>query len=175
MGLSLMNMLTHLRQVYISHILHVIENSFFCTTQVLSQYRLCRAPHACLTYLMLQRQPSYLNGRKLDTTNFKHLIFSMSVFTLYCTANIFVPMILYDFCLLPAQFCHIIVYIRKVKSCVHWLISKSYEYANCSMSSWYSLYTDRTENITSRSSSIVSCICCLAMALVLLRAYEALA
>jgi hypothetical protein len=28
-------------------------------------------------------------------------------------------MILYDFCLLPAQFCYIIVYIRKVESRVH--------------------------------------------------------
>jgi hypothetical protein len=34
--------------------------------QVLCQYRLCKADHAYLTYLMLQRQFSHLNGRKLD-------------------------------------------------------------------------------------------------------------
>jgi hypothetical protein len=34
--------------------------------QVFCQYRLCKANHVYLTYLMLQRQPSHLNGRKLD-------------------------------------------------------------------------------------------------------------
>jgi hypothetical protein len=34
-------------------------------TQVPCQYRLRRADHAYLTYFMLQRQPSYLNGSKL--------------------------------------------------------------------------------------------------------------
>jgi hypothetical protein len=33
--------------------------------QVLCQSRLCKADHVCLTYLMLQRQLSHLNGRKL--------------------------------------------------------------------------------------------------------------
>jgi hypothetical protein len=33
--------------------------------QVLSQYGLCRAAHVYLTYLMLQRQLSHLNGSKL--------------------------------------------------------------------------------------------------------------
>jgi hypothetical protein len=42
---------------------------------------------------------SYLN------TKFKPLIFSMSGFALSCTANMFILMILYDFCLLPAQVC----------------------------------------------------------------------
>jgi hypothetical protein len=40
----------------------------------------------------------------------------MSGFTLPYNANIVILMILYDFCLLPAQLCYIIVYIRKVKS-----------------------------------------------------------
>jgi hypothetical protein len=35
-------------------------------TQVLCQYRLCETDHAYLTYLMLQRQLSHLNGRKLE-------------------------------------------------------------------------------------------------------------
>jgi hypothetical protein len=34
--------------------------------QVLCQSRLCKADHDHLTYLMLQRQLSHLNGRKLD-------------------------------------------------------------------------------------------------------------
>jgi hypothetical protein len=45
----------------------------------------------------------------LTTDKFKPLIFSMSGFTLSYTANVFVLMILYDFSLLPAQFCYIIV------------------------------------------------------------------
>jgi hypothetical protein len=39
---------------------------FLHYTQVLCQYRLYGADHAYLTYLMLQRQLSHLNGRKLD-------------------------------------------------------------------------------------------------------------
>jgi hypothetical protein len=35
-------------------------------TQVLCQCRLCKADHAYLTYLMLQRQLSHMNGLKLD-------------------------------------------------------------------------------------------------------------
>jgi hypothetical protein len=54
------------RQMYVSHICHVNENSSFCTTQVLCQYRLYRANRAYLTYLMLQRHICHLNGRKLD-------------------------------------------------------------------------------------------------------------
>jgi hypothetical protein len=42
----------------------------------------------------------------------------MSGFTLPYTANLFILMILHDFCLLPAQFCYIIVCIRKIESCV---------------------------------------------------------
>jgi hypothetical protein len=34
--------------------------------QVLCQPRICKADHAYLTYLTLQRQLSHLNGRKLD-------------------------------------------------------------------------------------------------------------
>jgi hypothetical protein len=80
--------------------------------QTFCQYRLCKADHAYLTYLMLQRQVSHLNGHKLDHAKFEHLIFSMSGIALSCTANMFILMILYDFWLLPT----IIVYIRKVES-----------------------------------------------------------
>jgi hypothetical protein len=47
----------------------------------------------------------------LTTAKLKPHIFSMSY-----TANMFILMILYDFCFLPSQFCYIIVYIRKVES-----------------------------------------------------------
>jgi hypothetical protein len=40
----------------------------------------------------------------------------VSSFTLSYTANMFIHIILYDFCFFPAQFCHIIVYMRKVES-----------------------------------------------------------
>jgi hypothetical protein len=53
-------------QVFISHTYHVTENSSFLHyIQFLCQYRLHRADHAYLTYLMLQRQASQ-NGLKLD-------------------------------------------------------------------------------------------------------------
>jgi hypothetical protein len=51
---------------------------------------------------------------RLTTAEFKSLIFSVSGFSLSYTTNMLILMILYDFCLLPAQFCYIIVYIRKV-------------------------------------------------------------
>jgi hypothetical protein len=54
----------------------------------------------------------------------------MSDFALSYIANIFILMILYDFCLLPSQFCYTIVYIRKVENrvqiadrCAPWKIS----------------------------------------------------
>jgi hypothetical protein len=53
------------RQVYIFSCSMLLKNSCFYT-EVLCQYRLCRADHAYLTYLMLRRQPSHLNSRKLD-------------------------------------------------------------------------------------------------------------
>jgi hypothetical protein len=53
----------------------------------------------------------------------------MSGVTLSYIANMFIFMILYDFCLSPAHFCHIIVSIPKVESyvqvvnrCVPWKI-----------------------------------------------------
>jgi hypothetical protein len=44
----------------------LMKMSFFCTTHVLCQYRLYRVDHAYITYLMLQRQFSHLNGRRLE-------------------------------------------------------------------------------------------------------------
>jgi hypothetical protein len=54
----------------------------------------------------------------LTTVKFRPLRFSLSVFALSYAANMLILMILYDFCLLTALFCYIIVYIWKVESCV---------------------------------------------------------
>jgi hypothetical protein len=59
---------------------------------------------------------------------FKPLIFSVSGFTLSYTTNMFILMILYDFCLLPAEFCCIIIYIQKVESCVHLCTLESFQW-----------------------------------------------
>jgi hypothetical protein len=52
----------------------------------------------------------------LVIAKFKLLIFSVSSFTLFYTAHMFILMILYDFCFLPAQVYYTIVYIWKVES-----------------------------------------------------------
>jgi hypothetical protein len=57
-------------QVYVSHIQHVMENSSCCTiykSSVSTDFAKQIMPILLyLTYLMLQRQLSHLNGRKLD-------------------------------------------------------------------------------------------------------------
>jgi hypothetical protein len=61
--------LIHLSHRFISALKSAAQKSFDCClshTQVLCQYRLCKADHAYHVYLMLQRQLSNLNGRKLD-------------------------------------------------------------------------------------------------------------
>jgi hypothetical protein len=50
------------------------------------------------------------------TAKFKPLILSMSSFALSYTAKMFILMTLYDFCLLPAQFWYIIIYVGKADS-----------------------------------------------------------
>jgi hypothetical protein len=63
---------------------------------------------------MLQRLSSHLVTAKL-----KHLIFSVSGFTLSEIANIYIFMILYGLCLLPAQFWYAIINIQYLESRVH--------------------------------------------------------
>jgi hypothetical protein len=74
------------------------------------------------------------------TTKFKPLIFYMSGFALSYTANMFILMILYDFCLFPATFCLIIVYVRKLENCLQiadrcapWRVSR-----RCTSKNWES-------------------------------------
>jgi hypothetical protein len=52
----------------------------------------------------------------LTTAKFKPLVFSVPGFVLSYAANMFILMVLCDFCLFPAQFCYIIVYTRKVEN-----------------------------------------------------------
>jgi hypothetical protein len=66
MCLSLMNMLRLPSSVRIALTACYWKVFFLHYTQVLCQSRLYTAEHAYITYLMLQRQLSHLNGRKLD-------------------------------------------------------------------------------------------------------------
>jgi hypothetical protein len=59
-----MNMLGLLSSVKFAHIRCYWKFFLLHYTLVLCQYRFCKVDHAYLTYLMLQRQLSHLNGRK---------------------------------------------------------------------------------------------------------------
>jgi hypothetical protein len=61
-----MNMFGLSSNVHFAHIAYYWKFFLLHYTQVLCQFRLYRADHAYLTYLMIQRQLSHLNGRKLD-------------------------------------------------------------------------------------------------------------
>jgi hypothetical protein len=98
------------RQVYVSHLQRVTGSSSSCTTHKSS----------VSTGFIQQSMPSLrilcYNGSlvtwtvvSLASAKFKLLIFSVSGFALSYTANMFILMILCDFCLSPAQFCYIIV------------------------------------------------------------------
>jgi hypothetical protein len=70
----------------------------------------------------------------LTAAKFKPLTFPVSRFALSYAVNMFILMILYDFSLLHAQFCYIIVYIKKVEShvkitdrCAPWKFSSGAE------------------------------------------------
>jgi hypothetical protein len=64
---------------------------------------------------MLERQFIHWTVVSLTASKFKHLV---SGFPFSYAAKMFIILILYDFCLLPDQFCYIIVYTQKVESCV---------------------------------------------------------
>jgi hypothetical protein len=118
-------------QVYVSYIQHVIENSSFCTIYKSSiSTGFAKQIMPILRILCYNGSVVILTVVSLNTVNFKPLMFSMSGFTLFYTADMFILMILYDFCLLPAQFYYIIIYIRKIGSrveiadrCAPWRIS----------------------------------------------------
>jgi hypothetical protein len=52
----------------------------------------------------------------MTAAKFKPFVFPVSGFALSNIANIFILMILYDFCLLPALFCYVIVNVRNLES-----------------------------------------------------------
>jgi hypothetical protein len=82
-GLSLMNMLGFLSNVRIAHIACYWKFFLLHYIQVLCQSWLCKVAHACLTYLMPQRQLRHLNGRKLTTAKFKPQLNWVWVWVLY--------------------------------------------------------------------------------------------
>jgi hypothetical protein len=115
--------------VYVSHTYHDIEISSFCTMykssvstgfieQIMHILRILCYNGSLVTWTVVS----------LTTAKFKPLIFSMSGFTLSNTTNMFVLMILYDFCLLPAQFCYIIIHIWKVESRVQIALLLTYRH-----------------------------------------------
>jgi hypothetical protein len=68
----------------------------------------------------------------MTAAKFKPLIFFVSGFALSNIANIFIFMILDDFCLLLAWFCYVIVNVRNLESHMQiadWLAPR--EFANC--------------------------------------------
>jgi hypothetical protein len=71
------------------------------------------------------------NGRlvtvvSLTAAKFKLLIFTVSGFALFCSANMFILIIVYDFCLLFTQLSYIIVYLWKFESSVEQLSGPAY-------------------------------------------------
>jgi hypothetical protein len=102
MDLSLMNMLG-LCQVYASHIEHITENPSLCTIYK-SSVSTGIAKQNMSILLILRYNGSLVTWTvvSLTTVKFKPLIFSMFGFALPYAANIFIHMILYDFCLLAA-------------------------------------------------------------------------
>jgi hypothetical protein len=104
--------------VCIAHVAHYSKFLLLHYIQIFCQSRLCKADHAYLTYLMLQRQLITWTDISFTTAKFNPLIFSVYGIALFYTVNMFILMILYDFCMLPTHFCYIIVYTRKVESCM---------------------------------------------------------
>jgi hypothetical protein len=96
---------------------HVIENSSFCImykSSVSTGFGKQNMPIVCI----LCYNGSLVTWRVVSLTaaKFKPLIFSTSGFDLSYIANMFILMILYDFCLLPALFCYMVIYVWKVES-----------------------------------------------------------
>jgi hypothetical protein len=91
--------------------------------QGIFQSRLGTADHALVTS-NLHNNDNLITWTVIHMTaaKFKPLIFSVSCFALSNVANIFIFMILDNFCLLPAIFCYVIINVRYIfrrrnKSC----------------------------------------------------------
>jgi hypothetical protein len=98
----------------------------------------------------------------LTAAKFKPLIFSTSGFTFSYAVNMFILMILYDLCLLPAQFCYIILYIRKVeKSCFCFFVVFFVVFVVVVVSSLYLLSYLLCIHCCRVSFIVVFCVLCL--------------
>jgi hypothetical protein len=115
MGLSLKNMLGLSSSARIAH----TPCSSFCTThkssvstgfaeQIMPILRILCYNGSLVTWTVVS----------LITAKFKLLIFSTSGFSLSYTGNMFILIILYDFCLVSAQFCYIRMYERLKAVCM---------------------------------------------------------
>jgi hypothetical protein len=97
----------------VSHLKHVTEKSSFCTkhkssvsirfTEIMPILRILCYNGNLVTWMV----PSF------TTAKFKPPISSMSGFTLSYTANMFILVILHDFCLLRAQFLYRLMLFRE--------------------------------------------------------------
>jgi hypothetical protein len=120
MGLSLMNMLGFSSSVHFAYTVCYRRNSWLCAThKSFVSTGVSEQIMPILHFLCHNGSLVTWTVASLTTAKFNPLIFSTSGFALSYTTNMFILMILYDFCLFPAQFCYIIVYIRKVKSSVN--------------------------------------------------------
>jgi hypothetical protein len=118
MGLSIMHMLGLSSSAYFTHRILLKISSFSTTHKSSVSTAFTEQITPILRILCYNGSLVPWTVVCLTKANFKHLIFSMSGFTLSYISIMFIIMILYDFSLFPTQFCYIMVYIRKVKSCV---------------------------------------------------------
>jgi hypothetical protein len=98
-----------------TYLIYIMLLKILHCAQVFCQSRLCKADHV---FLILCYNGSLITSTvvSVTTATYNSLMLSISGFALSYIANMFILMILYDFCLLPVQFCYIIVYIPKVES-----------------------------------------------------------
>jgi hypothetical protein len=107
-----MTMLDLSLSVRIAHIACYWKFLLLHYTQVLCQYRLCRADHAYLTYLMLQRQHSHFKVRKLDHRQ----VYAFNIF------DIWLHIVLY------CHHVHSQDFIWLVACCMYTFVVQSYTY-----------------------------------------------
>jgi hypothetical protein len=99
-------------------VLHTFQR--FTLFTGLGQSRRSTADYALLTIsLPYKWQFRHLNVVHMTAAKFKHLIFSVWGLALSNVANIFIFMILDDFCLLPALFSYVIINVRNLESHMH--------------------------------------------------------
>jgi hypothetical protein len=94
----------------------------FCATRTIECLYCKLQIHPLVREGVPQKQNSSLDiwtVVNMTPAKFKPFVFPMSGFALSNIGNIFVVMILYDFCLLPAWFCYVFVNVRNLESHMH--------------------------------------------------------